>query len=176
MTESMKMTCEQAREAIHDFLDAAAMEAGARQRLDAHLAVCTECRDRRAELATIQSAMRSLPRMALPDGGLRQVWGRTTQAEPQARGRRRGWRNLAAAAAVALVAVIGVVQWNGQLPPDPTQTELQRAAAEARAVLGLTSQALRKTEQAAFHGRLAGELSGALQRVPIAWPESSADR
>ena len=171
--------CPEAREAIQVALDADMMEAGKRQLLEAHLAGCADCREHETEMRTIQHALRSLPSPELPDAALQEVWDRTTRAEktPTQRAWGPGWRNLAAAAAaVLIIAVGGVLQWGGRVPGEPTDEELRRAADEARVVLGLTSQALRKTEQAAFRDVLADEISGALRRVPIEWPEPSSDR
>ena len=168
--------CPEAREAIQVALDADLMEAGERQQLEAHLAECAGCREHEAEMRTIQLALRSLSSSELPDATLREVWDRTTLADetPVPRSWGPGWRNLAAAA-VLIVAIGGILQWGGRVPGEPTDEELRRAADEARVVLGLTSQALRKTEQAAFRDVLADEVSSALRRVPIEWPEPVSD-
>ena len=165
--------CAAAQEAIQASLDAELMEAGERQLLDAHLEECAACRDRLAELQAIQRALRGLPSSKLPQAALEEVWEQTTRApaSPQ-KSWGPGWRNVAAvAAAVMIVAVVGIVQWDGNAPGGPTDAELRRAAEEARVVLGLTSRAIRKTEQAAFRNVLAGEVSGSLRRVPIDWPD-----
>ena len=170
--------CPEAREAIQVALDADMMEAGKRQLLEAHLTACADCREHEAEMRTIQHALRSLSSPELPDAALQEVWDRTTRAEkrPTQRAWGPGWRNLAAAAAaVLIIAVGGVLQWGERVPGEPTDEELRRAADEARVVLGLTSQALRQTEQAAFRDVLADEISGALRRVPIEWPEPVSD-
>jgi hypothetical protein len=69
--------------------------------------------------------------------------------------------------------VIGI--WVAFDPPvpqtvEPTEAELAQAAEEARMVFTLTAQALRKAERTATRDVLAGEVSGALRRVPIRWP------
>ncbi len=177
-TNTGEFGCPEAREAIQVALDADMMEAGQRQRLEAHLAKCAGCREHESQMRTIQHALRSLSSPGLSDAALREVWDRTTRADetPAQRSWGPGWRNLAAiAAGVLFVAVIGILQWDGRVPGEPTDEELRRAAAEARVVLGLTSRALRKTEQAAFRDVLADEVSGALQRVPIEWPEPGSD-
>ena len=56
----------------------------------------------------------------------------------------------------------------------PTESELQQAAADARMVLQLTSQALRRTEKTVFQDVLTDEISEALRQAPIEWPERSA--
>ncbi len=170
--------CPEAREAIQLALDAGLMEAGERQLLDAHLNECADCREHESEMRMIQRALRSLSSPELPDAALQEVWDRTTRAveRPVPRAWGPGWRNLtAAAAAVLIVAVVGVLQWDGRVPGEPTDEELRRAADQARVVLGLTSQALHKTEQAVFRDVLAVEVSGALQRIPIDWPEPDSD-
>lgn len=171
MSASKGFGCREAHEAIQLALDADMMEAGTRQELDAHLSDCAACREHEAEMRTIQRALRSLPSPELPDAALEQVWDRTTRAKRPSRTWGPGWRKLAVAAAVTAVAVVGVLKWDGNVPGEPTETELRRAAHEARAVLGLTSQALRRTEQAAFRDVLVNEVSPALRRVPIDWPE-----
>ncbi len=165
--------CPEARRAIQVALDADLMEAVERQRLEAHLAQCVDCREHESEMRTIQQTLRSLPSPELPAAALQEVWDRTTRADqrPTLRAWGPGWRNLAAAA-VLIIAVVGVLRWDGRIPGEPTDEELRRAADEARVVLGLTSQALRKTEQAAFRDVLADEVSVALRRVPIEWPET----
>ena len=173
-TNTTEFGCPEAREAIQLALDSDMMEAGERQLLEAHLAGCADCREHESEMRTIQHALRSLSSPELPDAALQEVWDRTTRADETTTRRAwgPGWRNLAAiAAGVLLVAVVGILQWDGRVPGEPTDEELRRAAGEARVVLGLTSRALRKTEQAAFRDVLADEVSGALQRVPIEWPE-----
>jgi prophage antirepressor-like protein len=59
-------------------------------------------------------------------------------------------------------------------PAGPSEAEMHQAAREARMVLHLTSRALRKTEAAAFRDVLTDEVSQALRRTPIRWPERSA--
>ncbi len=162
--------CAEARRAIQVALDADLMEAGERQHMEAHLAECADCREHDSEMRAIQHALRSLSPLELPDQALQEVWARTTRARQRTWG--PSWRNLAAVAAAALiVAVVGFMQWDGQVSGVPTDEELRRAASDARVVLGLTSRALRRTEQVAFRDVLADEVSGALRRVPIEWPE-----
>jgi hypothetical protein len=103
---------------------------------------------------------------------LERVWDRTTRAGGR---RARGWRwNLAAAAAVVAIVLSGLWLRNGSAPTGPTDAELARAAREARMVLQLTSHALRRTERAAVQEVLTDEVSRALRRVPISWPERGA--
>ncbi len=170
--------CPEARRAIQVALDADMMEAGERQLLEAHLAECGDCREHEIEMLAIQRTLRSLPSPALPDAALQEVWDRTTRSYQTATRQSwgPGWRNLAAVAAgVLFVAVVGILQWDERVPGEPTDEELRRAADEARVVLGLTAHALRKTKQVAFRDVLAGEVSEALRRIPIEWPEPVSD-
>ncbi len=64
-------------------------------------------------------------------------------------------------------------------PFDNPQNEEQvarQAAEEARMVLQLTANALKRTEEVAFREVFAEEVSPALQRVGILWPRRSRDR
>ena len=119
----------------------------------------------------IQGGLRSLPELKLPDEVLEQVWARTTSAR-----RTRPWYYAAAAAAIVVTVLGGVwLQQNGT-DPQPTEAELRQAALEARLVLGLTSRALREGGQKAVDRVLAGEVSEALQKVPIRWPKENVER
>jgi anti-sigma factor RsiW len=170
VTEAIRFECAAAREAMHATLDADVVEAGLRERLAAHLADCTACREAEAELRAIQRALRELPVQTFPEAALEEVWQHTVRA-----GRRRAtWgRNgrLAAAAAAVVVVVLGGLWLRPDpAPAAPSEAELQQAAREARLVLRLASGALRSTEQVAFEDVLARDVSDALRRVPIRWP------
>jgi predicted anti-sigma-YlaC factor YlaD len=155
------------RDAIHATLDADLIEAGVPARLSAHVDGCASCREFAAEMRAIQRALRALPAEQLPDAALEEVWRRTV--------RRRAWtrpRVLAAsAAAIVVIALAGLRLGPEPAPAGPSEEELQHASREARMVLRLASGALRRTEQAAFKTVLAGEVSSALRRVPIRWPD-----
>ena len=166
------MRCEQAKERIHQILDGDLMEATDRQELESHLASCDGCRKADAELHAIQQSLHALPADTLPDDALEAVWTSTRKM----RGARLYQWGMAAAAAVLAVALLGVWQFGPPGAVEPTQAELKRATEEARMVLGLTAQALRKTERAAFKSVLAEEVSPALKSVPIKWPGSAAGR
>ena len=166
------MKCEQAIERIHQVLDGDLMDATERQELDGHLSACAGCCKADAELRTIQQALSALPASELPDDALDEVWTRTTKA----RIRPVYYWGVAAAAAVLVIALLGIWQFGPPGAVEPTQAELDRAADEARMVLALTARALRKTERAAFKSVLAEEVSPALKSVPIQWPGSPAGR
>ncbi len=170
MTAEERFDCASVREAIHAKLDAAPLDTALRERLEAHLAGCSDCRELAQELRRVQQGLRSLPELQLPDDALEQVWSRTTGATRRP-AMRPGFR--LAAAAVLVVALGGLWLLREQAPPQPTEAELHQAAAEARLVLQLSSRALRRTEQAAFRDVLTEEISGALRRAPIQWPERS---
>jgi predicted anti-sigma-YlaC factor YlaD len=162
--------CAAARRAIHVSLDAELMEAGVRQMLDEHLERCAACRDFAAEMRTIQDGLHSLPEIRLPDQVLEQVWKRTVRSRRSAL-RPRLWMP-AAAAALIIVALAGLWLRNGSTPRGPTEAEIEQAAQQARMVLGITSRALHRTEQAAFDEVLSEEVSGALRRMPVQWGAS----
>jgi anti-sigma factor RsiW len=165
--------CTDAREAVHLSLDAGPMDAGAKQRLEAHLRDCAACREFASEMRVLQDGLRSLPELTLPDDVLDEVWSLTTRSR-RAPVRVRPWHLAAAAAAVLVMVLGGVWLRNGSAPAGPTDAELERAAREARMVLQLASQALRRTEQAVVRDVMTDEVSRALRRVPVQWPERSA--
>jgi len=172
MTTVARFDCAGAREAVHATLDTELVEAGLKQRLELHLSGCTACREFAEELRAIQGGLQSLPELELPDEVLQRVWDRTTRAR-----RAHSWarpRNFAAAAAAVVVLVLGGLWIQREpVPAGPTEAEMRQAAGEARMVLQLTSRALRKTEVAAFRDVLTDEVSEALRRAPIRWPERS---
>ena len=171
MTDETRPECAAAREAIHAALDADLVEAGLRERLAEHLALCESCREIEAELRAIQGALRALPEKRLPDAALEEVWRRTVQAGHPRTGWARPGRLVAAAAVFVAIVLGGLWLRSASTPAGPSEAELQRAAREARLVLRLASGALRSTERAAFEDVLAKDVSGALRRVPIRWPE-----
>ena len=173
MTKVARFDCAEAREAVHATLDAELVEAGLKQRLELHLSECSACREFAEELRVIQGGLQTLPELELPDEVLQRVWDRTTRSRPV-----RFWsrsRSFAAAAAAVVVLVLGGLWIQREaVPAGPTDAEVRQAAIEARMVLQLTSRALRKTEAAAFKEVLTDEVSEALRRAPIRWPERSA--
>jgi hypothetical protein len=157
-----------------------------RATLDEHLARCADCREVRQGLDTVRTALRALPEIPLPGDALDEVWARTVDAGP-ADARGVAWRpRLAAIAAVAasLLLVALAVRWSSRLPPQPTvrsvtavepgAERLEQARREARQVLGITAAALARSEQAAFGRVLGDEVSPAIRRIGIHWPERSA--
>jgi len=169
------MTCDEARERIHRLLDGELMDAVRRQDLEDHLESCAGCRRARTEFGSVQSALRELPQVPLPDEALREVWEQTSRsrtARPVARG--RGWLDWRPAAAAAALALALWAAWDlGHLRTEPTPQEVARAAEETRMVLGLTARALRDARQAVVRDVLADEVSPALRKVPIRWPREA---
>jgi len=188
-TDDLSFDCRRARKAIHEILDGDALEKDREQWLHDHLGECLACREFDAEMRALQAALRELPVSQFPEESLDRVWTETVRQDRGARRKpwRLDWRSFAAAA-VLTAAAFGLWQWNrtGDAE-DPTQTVglividpervrsdpeyARRIAEETRRVLGLTSDALRRTERAAFRGILSEEIGGALEKVPVNWPE-----
>jgi anti-sigma factor RsiW len=173
-----RMTCDRARGVLHEVLDGDLMDADLRSMLHAHLAGCQACREFEADTRQIQSALAALPMVSLSEEALDEVWNRTSRARAGSGGfSRRGfdWR-VAAAAAVVTIGLVGTWWIGAPEPVGPTELELARAATEARMVLGMTANALRKTERATVEGVLADEVAPALRSVPIQWPGTSGNQ
>jgi len=170
------LDCEQAREAIHALLDADLVDADVKHAARAHLAGCATCREFEADLRETQTKLRSLPELVLPERAFQEVLDRTVRASRSNRpAQSSGWRQFAAAAAVLFVAMLAVWQGRESHPTGPTERELRQAAAEVQMALGLTSGAIRRTQQAAIREVLVDEVSPALKKVPIAWPGQDPD-
>jgi len=168
--------CARARERIHAWLDG---ESGARAAAAPHLGSCASCRILCDELQAVRRALRALPSEPLPDAALDAVWRRTSRSVAPAAVRHPAWdwRAFAAAAALALVLLgglrVGVVPAAPELvahEAGASEAELRAAASEARLVLNLTANAIRRTERVAVGRVLAGEVGRALDRVPIEFP------
>ena len=175
--ESRSMRCEQAREVIHRVLDGDLMDAVKRNDLEGHLAACESCREFDADLREVRDQLRSLPVVPLPAAALDEVWRRTSRRPGISRVRHWAldWRAVAAAAVLAL-AFSGVLRWNpngSAVAPD--HDNLARSEAEARYVLQLVGEALRKTEQAAVQEVLTEQVSPALDTLPIRPRSASPD-
>ncbi len=189
-TDDLSFDCGRARKAIHEILDGDVLETDREQWLRDHLQQCGACREFDAELRSLQGALRSLPASRFPEEALGRVWEQTVRQQGRTEPRkswRIDWRSFAAAA-VLTAAAFGLWQWNQPAGlDDPTQTVglividpervrtdpeyARQIAEETRRVLGLTSDALRRTERAAFQGILVDEIGGTLAKVPVTWPE-----
>jgi len=184
-TPLVRKECAEAREVMQEHMDGP-VPAVRRATLDEHLARCAECREVRRGLDTVRTALRALPEIPLPGDALDEVWARTVDAVPDD-SRVSAWRpRLAALAAVAasLLLVVLAVQWSSHLPPQPTvritkavepdAERIEQARKEAKQVLEITAVALARSEQVAFERVLGREVSPAIQRIGIHWPERPA--
>jgi len=164
--------CRKIQDAIQERMDAP-VAADLRQAIEAHLRLCGECRSYQEGLDAVRRALVSLPEVPFPDEALALVWERTIRSRPDERHRpsmRFDWRvALAAAAAVTLLFLPAL--FRPVLDPY-SAAELARADRDARRVLSLASQTLRRTERAAVNQVLAGEIVPAVRRIPIRWPQS----
>ncbi len=170
------MSCEEIRKQVHLDLDGDVRGAAADRRVTEHLASCAGCRAWADEHAAIQSSLRSLPELQLPDLALQRIWKRTSRSDERpvrSIYRHRGLRAVAMAAMV-LAAAIGIWSWRQPGPSvQPSEAELQVAAQEARIALELVAGALRRTRRVALRDVLVDEVSGTLRKVPVDWPDSS---
>ena len=173
--------CAEARKAMEEVLDGP-IPAGRSQALRHHLLSCDSCREVQEGLRMIQAALRGLLEIPFPDDALEEVWSRTVSAESEAATistRRFGWRAATAMAAATLLTAV-LVTWTynstsllrDAARDEPTFAEIEQAAREARQVLELTAQTLHRSRQAALEQVLEGQISPALRRIPIQWPES----
>lgn len=159
--------CTWARLALDRRFDGEPPPRGDAERLAAHLRDCGSCVRLQAELEEVQRRLRAMSPQRLPDAALEAVWDRTTRSAGAAPV--RTWR--AAAAAAVLVVALGGLMWRATVPPaGPSEGELRRAADDTRLVLELAAYAMQRTERVAMHDVLRGDVSGALRRVPIDWP------
>jgi predicted anti-sigma-YlaC factor YlaD len=158
--------CSSARRTIHRVLDGEAVSAAERRMHGDHLARCEACREACADLDRIARALRALPAESMPAAVLEAVWERTVRAH-----RRSRWAGAARiAASLALVAALAGL-WSRDRQRGPTDAELAHARAQARLVFGLAGRAIDRTEQAAIGAVLGRKVSGALDRLPVDWPE-----
>jgi len=178
MNESTTMprpaVCERTLQLFHRRLDGDLMEATERQAMEAHLTVCSECRETTAELSQVHDLLQGLSEQPLPEATLERVWDQTIRSEVATaesdRSRFLDWR-LAAAAAVAVMMFagwIGLASYSAEKARKHAEAEL--AAHEVRTVLRLTAQALERTGDAAIKDVFADSVSPALQRVGVRWP------
>ena len=183
------MSCSEVREAIHERLDGP-IPADRQQEVETHLDSCTACRDFRRGLLAVGDTLRSALAFPLPGDVLENVWVRTIRAgAPHRSGptRRLPWWAAAAAAVLVLASLPAVMRlarmtsgrWLAEERTNPTAAHdrsdpaaLARAGQEARMVLAVTARALRRTERAAYDRVLVGEVSPAVRRIPIRWPEA----
>jgi len=176
VSSTQGMTCSTAMESFHRVLDNDLMEATERQSMQAHLAVCSECAEKAAQLREMQDLLRGMAEQPMPDDAVEEVWERTVRSpDARTRPRWRDWRLAAAAAVVVFATWIGILQFpviNGEREND----EALKAAQEVRMVLQLTANALKRSEEVAFREVFTEEVSPALQKVGILWPRATRNR
>ena len=166
------MICSAAMERVHQVLDGDLMDATDRTSMESHLAVCSECAEAAAQLREMQDTLRGFAETPLPGPALDNVWERSVRAPAAVTRRRFDWRFAAAAAAVVFVAWIGLRGW----PVEQRQDEQAlRAASEVRVVLQLTANAIKRSEQVAIKQVFTDEISPALRKVGVRWPEAADD-
>ena len=168
---TQKFGCTEAMDTFHRVLDGDLMDAVDRTRMDSHLAVCSDCAEKTAQLREMVDQLRGIAESPLPDEALRRVRERTLEASPEGRTRRGlDWRFVAAAAMVVFATWIGANWYPRQ--PEPDRVAL-RAAQEARLVLRLTANALKRTEQVALKEVFADAISPALRKIGVRFPQTS---
>ena len=118
--------------------------------------------------------LRELPQVGMDDATLDRVLQLTTRSAGEAPSGRLtgwglGWRAAAALFAVALTASVWWFAGQTRSPEIPPE-ELARAEAEARLVLKLAADAMRRSQAAGVRGVLADEVRPALQRIPVQLP------
>ena len=172
---ALRMTCTEAMETFHRVLDGDLMDADDRTRMESHVAVCSECAEKAAQLRELQDLLRGYAEAPLPDEVLQGVWQKTVRS-PEAQAPRRSfdWRFAAAAAAVVLVAWVGMRGWVGT-QPHPEEELARQTAEEARMVLQLAANALKRSERAAIKEVFTDEISPALRKAGVKWPRRAND-
>lgn len=164
--------CRDARHTVQRQLDGDLMDAVVRQALERHLDDCPTCLEYRRDLEEVQETLRAVPALAMPDEALDEVFQRTSRAPDRLGSRFERWGLEWRAAAAALVLGIGIWGLWPQGGAGFSDEELQQAALEARLALKLTARTLNGAEETAVRAVLAGEVSPALDRLPIRFPES----
>lgn len=187
--------CHEVRESIHERVDGT-WDAADRESVERHLEACEDCRTLERELTEMRRAMRDLPEFPFPNDALQEVWEQTVDREPlglRAWFPRLDWRLAAAAVATALVLLI-VGGWFGyrfgvgsgvprevaqvdEIDPEVLEAlrdpEIRQQLKDALRVFELTSDALKRSQQAAVDDVLEGQVGRTLDRLPMDLPEAS---
>jgi hypothetical protein len=189
--------CARAHRAVHRLLDGERLDAALAAWLERHEEGCAECRAFRADLETIQASLRSWPELELPRPVIDAVRVRNARAnEGRSReGRRVDWRPFAAGVLLT-AAAFGAWEWSRRAASPAASTEpestldlividpervrqdpeyARQIAERAVQVLAQASRALERGERLAVRDVL-GDVSGALERIPMDWPETSGSR
>jgi predicted anti-sigma-YlaC factor YlaD len=175
--------CVDARYTLQDLMDGP-VDAEARSALDAHLTRCAECREARDGYEAVRAELRALPREPFPDDALREVWSRTIQAA-DGQAQASVWQSrfgVAAALAASILMAALTLWWSNRVPDEPGRTvvaeltpdQVEQVRREARQVLELTAAALGRTQLAAAERVLEKEISPAIRKIRIHWPEEQA--
>lgn len=171
---SLPRACVDARQTLQDLLDGP-VDAPRQSSLDGHLVECSDCREVRDGLQAVRDGLRALPGVPFPDDALREVRARTLDATGAGL-RGRVWRpafGSVAALAASLLVVALIIVWDRT--PEPVQQlspeQLEQVRRDVRQVLELTAQALIRTELAAGERVIEDEVSPAIRKIRIQWPE-----
>jgi predicted anti-sigma-YlaC factor YlaD len=165
------IACARARRDVHRVLDGEVLPLERARDHDAHLASCAECRQAADELGGIVRALAALPQETLPPDALERVRDRARE-----RGRRSWGGVVRVAASLALVAALAAVWFEDVRDRRADDAELRQAADQVRLVLGIAGRAIERTEDAAIGAVLRDRVSGALDRLPVTWPDETPQR
>ena len=176
--------CADTRRVLQELMDGP-VDAETRSGLDAHLAHCAECREARDGYEAVRIGLRSLPRAPFPDDALQEVWSRTVEAEER-EARAALWQprfGAVAALAASILVVALTLVWSNRVPPgepvpvvvrELSPAQIEQVRREARRVLELTAAALGRTQLTAAERVLEKEVSPAIRKIRIHWPEEQA--
>lgn len=172
--------CETARRLLNERLDGEIAPAEALD-LEVHLSGCPDCREVASGLEAVTAGLQRLPLERMPEGDMEAVLARTVGdgASPARSEDRWAWRPgviLSAAAAVLAFALIAPFILRSTAPAEPTTAEVEQASREARMVLAVAARAMRSAETAARDRVIGGEVSPALQHVPVRWGQVASHR
>jgi len=171
----IRLDCARARRTQHRLLDGEPIPDVERRSQAGHVAACPDCRAAAEDLDRIVRAFAGISETAMPPRTLDGIWDRTVRSKGGRAGSAGMWRF--AASLVLTAALAGLWGWQRRTAPAaPTEAELRRAASDVRLVLGLTGRAIHSTEQTAIRAVLGREVSGALERLPIEWPETDESK
>lgn len=166
------MTCSDAMQRFNEVLDGELMDATQRTGMERHLASCTGCAEKATQLREMQDVLRGLAESPLPDEALKNVWSRTVESPADnVRRFRFNWRFAAAAAAVLFVAWVGLSKVADERAEAERMVAI-KATEEVRMVLQLAANAMKRTERVAFKEVFTEEISPALRKVGVKWPQA----
>jgi predicted anti-sigma-YlaC factor YlaD len=175
--------CADARNTLQDLMDGP-VDAETQSGLDAHLERCGDCREARDGYEAVRAGIRALPHAPFPDAALRELWSRTIEAADR-QAKLSVWQprfGAAAALAASILMVALTILWSDRVPERPGPTivaeltphQIEQVRREARQVLELTAAALGRTQLAAAERVLEKQISPAIRKIGIRWPEQQA--